>query len=242
MSTMHRARWGRMVRRHRRLLAGCAAALSIGTLGLALQPPADPTRPVVVAAADLPAGRSLTPGDLVVARVAAGVLPLGTFPEADDLVGEVLAAPVIRGEALGAHRILAPPGWSVPADTMPLPVRFTDAAAARLLRPGQRIDVLATSDPGLDEPGFAAAELIAAEILVLAVVEPQTGDGLLGAGPAGTDSSALVLLAADRVSALAIAGAQARAHLTFAIRPAAGGGRSSAQSPESDAPVTGRPG
>lgn len=223
MGTTHAARWGRLVRRHRRLLAGMAAALSIGTLGLALQPPEEPTRPVVVAAADLPAGRSLAAGDLVVARVSARVLPVGAFTEIGDLVGEVLVAPLIRGEALGAHRLLAPPDWSLPTDTMPQPVRFTDAAAASLLRAGQRIDVLAASDPGLDNPGFAAAELIAADVLVLAAIEPDTGEGLLSSGPASTDSSALVLLAADRVSAMAIAGAQARANLTFVIRPAPSG-------------------
>jgi Flp pilus assembly protein CpaB len=219
MGTGHRASWAQLIRRHRRPLAGLAAAASITTLGLALQPAADPTRSVVVAAADLPAGRSLNSNDLRTARVAAGVLPADTYAETSDLVGEVLAAPLVRGEAVGAHRLTAAPDWTIPPDTSPLPVRFADASAARLLRPGQHVDVLAASGPGLDDAGFAAAELIAADVLVLAVIDPEGSGGMLDSRSVGPDSSALVLLAVDRVSALAIAGGQARANLAFMMRP-----------------------
>lgn len=210
----------RLVRRHRRALAGAAAAVSIATLGLALQPPDAPTHPVVVASTDLQAGRLLSEGDLVVARVPAGVLPAGTFDDSEQLLGQVLAAPVARGEALAGHRLTAPPAWSVPAGTMPLPVRFTDPGAAALLTAGQHIDVLASSGPGLDEAtAFASAELVATEVLVLEVIAPESGTGGILDAPAGDADGALVLLAADRASALAIAGAQARANLGFVMHP-----------------------
>jgi len=212
---------GRLVRRHRRLLAGTAAAASIASLGLALQPPRIPTHPVVVAAADLPAGQPLAPEDLVVAQVPAGVLPLGTFTGTDRLVGQVLSAPMSRGEVVGEHRLGAHPRWAVPTGTLPLPVRFADSGAADLLAAGMRIDIVAAAGPGLDDgPTFASAELVAADVLVLEVLGPDPGtDGILAAGAGAEGQSPVVVLAADRASGLAIAGAQARARLTFAIRP-----------------------
>ena len=210
----------RLVRRHRRALSGVAAAVSIGTLGMALQPPDTPTRPVVVAAADLRAGRLLSAGDLAVAHVPAGVLPDGTFEDSGQLLGQVLSAPLARGEALAGHRLTAPPAWSVPPGTMPLPVRFTDPGATALLTAGQHIDVLASSGPGLDDvTSFASAELVATEVLVLEVIASDSGDGGILDTPAGGVGGSLVLLAADRASAMAIAGAQARANLGFLMHP-----------------------
>lgn len=212
----------RLVRRHRRLLAGVAAAASMGALGMALQPPAPATRTVVVAAADLPAGRSLGSDDLAVAHVPAGLLPAGASSSVEAFAGRVLAAPMARGEAFAAHRLTDLPAWSVPSGTMPTPVRFADAGAAALLTAGQRVDVVAASGPGVDGTApYASAELVAQGILVLAVISAEADAvGVLG-GPSGTDDQTpLVILAADRGAALAIAGAQARASLSYLLHPA----------------------
>lgn len=221
MSRSHRrpSRFGaaRLVRRHRRLLAGMAAAASIAALGMALQPPAPATRPVVVAAVDLPAGRSLVAGDLSVAEVPAGVLPAGTSSDPGDFTGRTLAVPMARGEAISGHRLTDLPQWSVPQGTMPVPVRFADAGAAALLAAGQRVDVVAASGPGLDgAAAFASAELVAQDVLVLAVITADQGSGgILGSSSSSDDQTPLVLLAADRGSALAIAGAAGRASLSY---------------------------
>lgn len=224
LGAVNRRGAARLVRRHRRLLAGAAVAASITMMGLALQPPAGSTRAVVVAAGDLPTGRALVPGDLTVAEVNAGVLPVGTFGQSETILGRVLAAPVVRGEAVAEHRLMAPPAWSVPAGTMPVPVRFADQGAAELLTAGQRIDVLAASGPSLDDGArFASAELVADAVLVLAVITPDAqAQGSLGPSPMSPDGSALVVLAAGRSSALAIAGAQARASLGYVMHPSAG--------------------
>ncbi len=194
-----------------------AAATSIAALGVALQPHGPVTRGVVVAAIDLPAGRSLAAGDLTVAQVPAGVLPAGTSTDSGELLGRVLAAPMARGEAVAEHRLIALPPWSVPPGTMPMPVRFADPAAAALLSAGQRVDVVAASGPGLEaDTPFASAELVAQDILVLAVIPADHGsDGILADRQALGGQSPVVLLAADRGSALAIAGAQARASLGY---------------------------
>ncbi len=207
----------RLVRRHRRLLSAVAAAASIATLGVALQPPEVGTLGVVVAATDLPAGRALGPDDLTVAQVPSGVLPAQTTGDPSDFVGRVLAAPVARGEAMAAHRLTNLPAWSVPAGTMPMPVRFADAGAAALLAAGQHVDVVAASGPGLDGAvQFTSAEMVAQDVLVLAVITAGSGSEGFLSGPTSTDErSPLVVLAADRAAALAIAGAQARSNLSY---------------------------
>lgn len=213
---------GRLLRRHRRLLAGLAAALSMGLLGLTLQPPAPATRAVVVATADLAAGQALGPGDLTVAAVPKGVLPGGVLAEPDQLVGRVLAAPMARGEAIADHRLTPQPAWSVPAGTLPMPVRFADHGAAALLETGQWVDVVAAAGPGLEGSltGATSAEVVAHDVLVLAVINPDQGSGgILDAPSAGVDAGPLVMLAVDQQTALALAGSQARASLTFLIRP-----------------------
>jgi Flp pilus assembly protein CpaB len=188
---------------------------------MALQPPAPTTLGVVVAAADLPAGRTLVGEDLRVAPVPRGVLPVGVSTDPAAFIGRILAAPMARGEALAGHRLTDLPDWSVPAGTMPLPVRFADAGAAALLGAGQRVDVVAASGPGSEESTpFASAELVAQDVLVLAVITPDAGaGGLLGSSTPSADQAPLVMLAADRGTALAIAGAQGRASLGYLMHP-----------------------
>ncbi len=212
----------RLLRRHRRLLAGLAAALSIGALGLALQPPAEATRAVVVVAADLAAGHVLGPDDLAVADVPSAVLPGSVRAQPDPLVGRALAAPMARGEAIADHRLVPRPAWSVPAGTLPMPVRFADHGAAALLEAGQRVDVVAAAGPGLDgsPTSTASADVVAHNVLVLAVINPDQGPGgILDTPAAGADAGPLVLLAVDQPTALGLAGSQARANLTFLMRP-----------------------
>lgn len=210
----------RLVRRHRRLLAGVAAAGSIAALGMALQPPSPATRGVVVVAADLPAGRSLLSSDLAVAQVPAGVLPAGTSSDPSTFIGQALAAPMARGEAMTSHRLTQLPAWSVPPGTMPMPVRFADAGAASLLTAGHRVDVLAASGPGIDGAApFASAELVAQDVLVLAVITAdQESAGILGGSNSGADQTPMVVVAVDQGAALAIAGAQGRASLGYLMR------------------------
>jgi Flp pilus assembly protein CpaB len=194
-----------------------ATAASIVTLGLALQPDGPVTRPVVVAGVDLPAGHALALSDLAIAQVPAGVLPAGTSTDSRGLIGRVLAAPLARGEAITEHRFTTLPEWAVPPGTMPMPVRFADPAAAALLTAGQRVDVVAASGPSPEgDTPFTSAELVAQDILVLAVIsaDPQA-EGFLPDRQASGDGTPLVLLAADRGSALAIAGAQERARLGY---------------------------
>lgn len=213
----------RLLRRHRRGVAAVLAGLSVLVLGVALRPPTPATAPVVVAARDLPTGHRIEVPDLARGTVALGASGPGTTADPQGLVGRVLAAPLARGEAVTALRLMTPPGaaWATPAGTTPLPVRFSDGAAVALLSAGQRVDVLAASAPVVDDAtmGLLPARVVARDALVLAVTGPdlQGADGLLDAGP-GADQAPLVVLAVSPGEALAVAGARAGSELTFALR------------------------
>ncbi|CAG6399305.1 hypothetical protein NMG29_04075 [Streptomyces cocklensis] len=95
------------------------------------------------------------------------------------------------------------------------PVRITDAAAVRLLRPGDRVDVL------------AAARVVASGVPVVAVPEPSGGQGTsvtsegsnlpTADADAVTTGGALVVLAVPRRIAAALSGAAVSSPLAVAL-------------------------
>lgn len=230
-------------RRHRRGLAAISATAAVLALGVTVRP-ADPlTQALVVAATDLPAGHRLTADDLTLAEVPTGIIVPSSTATPDPLVGQVLARPTVAGEAVGigavmsdlAGRLTAPSATQTggaQVSSVPLPVRFADAAAVALLAAGQRIDVLAARSASVDSdmgpnasPVPERARIVASEALVLSVsgVAPDADGSLLGDGfaasPTGGSTSGLVLLAVTPDQALAVAGAEASSRLTFAMRP-----------------------
>lgn len=159
----------------RRVAAGLLALLA---LALALRPaPVAPGAPaterVVVAGTDLPAGRPLTAADLTAVRWPADLVPDGAAADPADLAGGVLAAPVRRGEPVTDARLVGPGLWGrVPPGQVAAPVRLADVAVAALLRAGDRVDVLATTEDG-------ATRVVAAGALVLATPAEGPDPGLL---------------------------------------------------------------
>lgn len=210
----------RFVRRHRRALAALCAALSVLALGAALRPSTPATQPVVVAAADLPSGHGLTPADLDVAHVAASLAPPGVHSDPAALPHRVLAAPVARGEPITSLRLVDAGGWSTAPGTTAVPVRVADPGAAALLAAGQRVDLMAAQGTGADAAvGFgpaASARMIAEGVLVLAVVTPEGGTGILG-GVGDGEGTPLVVVQATRSEALAIVGARATGGVWFTL-------------------------
>nr|WP_236570055.1 RcpC/CpaB family pilus assembly protein [Streptomyces mexicanus] len=105
-----------------------------------------------------------------------------------------------------------------------VPVRLADAATARLLRPGDRVDVIAVDDPA----GSARARVVARGARVRRVPRSGTGHGThtdVGSslatepGPDGADGeeNALVMLAVPRTGAVALAQAAATARLAVIL-------------------------
>ena len=190
-----------------------AAALAALALALALRPapapPGAPTEagvPVVVAAADLPAGTALSPGHLRVVHLPPDAAPDGALDQPELLVHRVLAGHVRRGEPISDARLVgAGLTTLLPAGQVAAPVRLADLAVAALVRTGDRVDVLATVD------GAGAANRVASGARVLAAPGQDGGDDAPGAG--------LLLLAVDEGTAARLAAASAGATLTVNLPP-----------------------
>ncbi|GAA3626970.1 RcpC/CpaB family pilus assembly protein [Streptomyces chitinivorans] len=162
------------------------------------------------------AGRWLRAVALLLAVVAAGAAFRGApgdgsgdgdsaLPAARPAAGKAPAPPPVSsdGEEGGA--------------TVEAPVRIPDAGAVRLLRPGDRVDVLATpagTPAGGPADGAAgSARTIARNVRVAAVPEPALGPE---AGP-GDREGALVVLSVPRATAARLAGAAAHSLLAVTL-------------------------
>lgn len=195
---------------HRRLIAFVltAAAVAIGVQ--ATRPPPPETTALTVAARDLPAGTTLTADDLTVVRVPPHGLPDGVE---DDPVGEMLAAPVRRGEPVTDLRLVGPGLTAGHDDLAAVPVRFADPEMASLLHVGDAVDVYAT------DPATARSELATPTALVMAL--PSTPGATAASTPAageGTSvaSGRLVILGVPPESVPTLTAAGVAGVLTFA--------------------------
>ena len=197
---------------HRRLLA----ALLLGSAVLAglraVAPPAPPTVAVLVAAEDLPAGRVLSPDDLLEVAYAEGTAPAGAVA---DPVGDTLASPVRRGEPLTDVRLVGPGLLRSGSGEVALPVRIPDAESVGLLEVGDRID-LVVGDPASSEP---VGTTVARGALVLALPGGSVSPRAMGPGGAGgpSGSGRLVVLAVTPEVAETVVGHAARGLLAVAL-------------------------
>ncbi|MGW5407663.1 RcpC/CpaB family pilus assembly protein [Streptomyces spiralis] len=97
--------------------------------------------------------------------------------------------------------------------TVTVPVRLADAATVRLLRPGDRVDVIAAEDPAVG----GRARVVARGARVARVPEPVTEGAAAGEGGNGGGGGALVALAVPRSAAARLAGASATARLAVTL-------------------------
>lgn len=192
-----------------------AAVLSAGALVLAVAAPALPNEAakqaeseVLVAAHDLAAGLTISGADLRSALRTTSQLPDGALTAHRDAVGRVVSSSVRRGEIITDRRVLGP-GLSagLGPGMVASPVRLMDLEVTALLRPGDRVDILAASE------GANVASVIAAHVLVLAVPLASSDDGTV-AQPLG-----LVVVAVDQETAGRLAAAAASSTLTATLLP-----------------------
>jgi pilus assembly protein CpaB len=141
------------VRRYRRLIGAALVTVAVAIVVSKLAPKPAPTTAIVVAARDLPAGEALTAADLHMVDVPPATVPSGVTTDLGAVVGSQLTAPLRRNEPLTDVRLndglLRRPAPGL----VSAPVRLADSQAAVLLRPGQRIDVLAASTAVQSEVG-----------------------------------------------------------------------------------------
>jgi Flp pilus assembly protein CpaB len=202
-------RWADRLAWHKRLLAAALLALAVASALSVLAPKPPATVAVLAAARDLPAGTMLTSADLRHVHLAPSAVPAGTIGAAD-LVVRVHAGPVRRGEPLTDVRLVGRAlVASLGAGTVATPVRIADPAAARLLEPGDVIDVLAASTRA---GGAGLAERVATGVRVLAVPSPSDAAVSL-------DDGALVVLATTPSTAAVLARAAVVGRLSVTIDP-----------------------
>ncbi|WP_147425110.1 hypothetical protein [Bailinhaonella thermotolerans] len=138
----------RTLARRRRPIAAALAASSAGCVLLAAAPVGPATVGVLTAARDLPGG-PLRPGDVTTTQFPSAAVPDGALRPGARLAGRRLSGPMSRGEPITETRLLAPGLLSrLDPALLAVPLRIADPDTARLLSPGDRIDVLAPVSPG----------------------------------------------------------------------------------------------
>lgn len=186
----------RFVFLHRRSLAAASAGLAVLFTVNALQPDGVP---VAVAAHDLPSGAVLRAGDVRTVSLPANGVPRGM---ATHLVGRALGGPVRAGEPLTDRRVLMPrdlAGYGV-SDPVLSTVPLANAAALTALRPGDHVDVVATSEDG--DP-----EVVAGDVVVAAI---------------GDDDSPTISVVSSHDAALALTASLASRSLSVLVRASGG--------------------
>ncbi len=213
----HRVRpsWWQRLRRqvtlHRRLLAALLTAAAVFVALRAAQPPPGPQNTVWVAVRDLGGGTPVRSDAFEPRLVPAAVAPVNVVDPAA-VAGRILAGPVRSGEMLTDTRLAraqplaaqdpAAGPWAGEGQVLS-PVRLSDAAAARLLRPGDRVDLVAADPAG----GPAVVIAPAARVITL----PRTGERTT------TDLGRLVVVSTSYAEALALARAAVTDVLTFTV-------------------------
>ena len=146
-------RFLRFTLRHRRALAAAAAGLAV-YCALAAVTGEPEGRPVVLAERDLDSGQRLRASDVRATSWPRAVVPAGAAAEVRDVVGRTTSGALRRGELLTDRRTIragALDGFG-PNRVLSV-VRIADPSVLALLRPGDRVDVVAVS--GNDSPKAA---------------------------------------------------------------------------------------
>lgn len=191
--------------RHRRIVAAVVAFLAVLLALAALRPDAAPGATVIVAASDIPAGSTLEASDLATAEIPLEYAAPGAILTLADVLGRTVSAPLAAGEVVTRTRLASEP-LSGDEGTLVAPVRLTDAEVAALLTPGMRVDIVRAARTG-------EADVLAEAVRVITVPRHQ------GFGPSADRSSgSLVLVAADRATAIRLASASTQGGLSAILR------------------------
>ena len=119
---------------------------------------------VLTAAHDIPAGVVVRADDLGRAAYDPDSVPSGVLSSEAAAVGRTTAAPVRSGEPLTDVRLVTRSLLDGYPGLVAMPVRIGDAGAVRLLRVGDRVDLLAA-----DPQGEESARVVGYDVPVLAI-------------------------------------------------------------------------
>lgn len=197
----------RTVSAHRRLVAALLAGLAVAASLTALRPPSPPTRDVVVAARDLTSGTTLTASDLEIRSVTADDVAAHTYDSTDAVVGEVIAAPMRRGESLTDVRLLTSElvaGY--PDGTTLATVRIADPQSLWGVEVGTYVDIV-----GVDLEGRGDGGVLARNAQVVAMPSPPEDEG------PGVTAGAVLVVGVPRETAVDLADASSRMQLAAVV-------------------------
>lgn len=194
---------------------------------------AAPAVAVVTTTRALPAGAVIGDGDVEVKEAPQGSVAEGALSRREEAVGRTVLYPLAKGEQVVAQKLLpqgAAPGdaaAALPPGRVGVAVKVApETAAGGLVRPGDRVDVVAALPAGAGggEEAWVAC-VVARDVPVLAVgqevARPQEGGGLARGGKAPGEA-ATVTLAASPEQALALWAAAQKGRLMLALRGMAG--------------------
>lgn len=195
----------RMVLARRRPIAAVCAAAAVAAALQASSAPPPPRTMVLTASRDLPAGVLVGPGDLTLTAYDPDSVPSGLLPDAAAAVGRTTTAPVRAGEAITDARLLTSSLLDGYPGLVAVPVRIGDPGAVRLLRVGDRVDLLAA-----DPQGETSARVVGHDVPVLAI--PRAGEE-----SPGLTNGALVVVGLPDETAQAVAQASVSAFLSVVL-------------------------
>ncbi len=144
-----------------------------------------PTRPVVVAAADLDIGTELRREDLRIIEWPANAVPASVISDPKDVIGRGIVLPVIQNEPILPMKLASKDAGSglppaIPPGLRAVSVRVNEViGVAGYVLPGTRVDVLATVSP-TGAQGDMTSKVILTNVQVLAAgtkIERDTEKG-----------------------------------------------------------------
>jgi pilus assembly protein CpaB len=154
-------------------------ALALGTYNYVSNTPqnaaasAIPTKPVVVAASDLPLGAELAANDVRVIEWPASAVPAEAIGDPKDVVGRGLIMPVIQFEPILPVKLASKEAGAglppiIPPGLRAVSVRVNEViGVAGYVVPGTRVDVLTTINPGQQQTTMTS-KVILTDVQVLA--------------------------------------------------------------------------
>jgi len=155
----------------------CGGALAYGTYNYLQNVPVKtvtmPTRPVVVAAADLRLGTELRADDLKIVQWPSSSVPEGSFGASAEIAGRGLIAPVVKNEVFLPSKLAPKEAGAglppvIPAGMRAVSVRVNEViGVAGYVLPGTRVDVVATASP-TDARADITSKVVLANVQVLA--------------------------------------------------------------------------
>jgi len=165
------------------------------------------TVPVVVAARDIPAATEVTADMLVVKAVPADLVLNGAFRKTEDAVGQTTQVQILTGEQVVPSKVASAASATTNfGPNPPLSVILqagqraysigisTVATAGGLVRPGDHVDVLMTTDGGTGDQG---QQLASSSCYVVQNVEVLAMNQTLAQTTSDTDANGIAKVAND---------------------------------------------